>query len=193
MATYLSTPPPAGATLEDLDNEGLTDFFKVWTVISGRFEGEQADETIKFFKDRKRTLWTYRCSQNMTTVPILPYYRFYPIQSYRKGLDGIAMWCSYSAKGDDGFDHRDGYDDGINWRGLDKKPVPTKRFHALREGLEDVAYLHELKRVMELAKDKKIDTTDTTSSSHKTSTNTSPRRRRNWLTPGGESAQPSIA
>ena len=160
MATYLSTPPPAGATLEDLDNEGLTDFFKVWTVISGRFEGEQADETIKFFKDRKRTLWTYRCSQNMTTVPILPYYRFYPIQSYRKGLDGIAMWCSYSAKGDDGFDHRDGYDDGINWRGLDKKPVPTKRFHALREGLEDVAYLHELKRVMELAKDKKIDTTE---------------------------------
>ena len=62
------------------------------------------------------------------------------------GLDGFAYWTVYSPKGDDGWDSRDGYDEGFCWRGLDKKPVPTKIFEAVREGLEDVAYMDLLKR-----------------------------------------------
>lgn len=157
MATYLSTPPPSGATLEDIEQTGLSDFFKVWAVISGRLEGKQGPETREFFRKRGNILWAYRCQTQMQLQSILSYYRFFPWTGYLEGLDGVAFWCSYSAKGDDGFDHRDGYDDGITWRGIDKKPVPTKRFEAVREGLEDVAYMDLLKKRIAAAKNKGID------------------------------------
>ena len=60
-------------------------------------------------------------------------------------LDGFAFWTSYSPKGD-GWDSRDGYDEGLCWRSVDKKPIPTKILEAVREGLEDVAYMDLLKR-----------------------------------------------
>ena len=157
MATYLSTPPPSGATLEEIEQTGLADFFKVWAVISGRLEGKQGPETKEFFRKRGNVLWAYRCQTQMQLQSILSYYRFFPWAGYLGGLDGVAFWCSYSAKGDDGFDHRDGYDDGITWRGIDKKPIPTKRFEAVREGLEDVAYMDILKKSIAAAKKKGID------------------------------------
>ena len=63
-----------------------------------------------------------------------------------RGLDGVAMWCAGTRGGDDGWDSRDGYDDGILWSGNGKEMIPTKRFEAWREGLEDVAYMDLLKR-----------------------------------------------
>ena len=82
----------------------------------------------------------------MTRQPILRYYRFYPWDAYMNGLDGFAFWTSGGCSGDDGWDSRDGYDDGATWRGLDKKRVPTKMLEAVREGLEDVAYMAMLEK-----------------------------------------------
>ena len=67
------------------------------------------------------------------------------------GLDGVGMFINISPKGDDGFDHGDGYDEGITLRGLDKIPNTTKRFEAFREGLEDVAYMDILKKELAAA------------------------------------------
>jgi hypothetical protein len=153
MATYLSTPPPSGASLDDLTAAGLPEYFKVWSVISGRLlNPKTGPEAIEYFKSRGCTLWAYRCNTNMQTLPVLSYYRLFPWLGYQNNLDGIAFWSSFSAKGDDGFDHRDGDDDGITWRGLDKTPVTTKRLEAVREGLEDVAYIHLLKQAIAAAR-----------------------------------------
>ena len=62
-------------------------------------------------------------------------------------LEGFGFWIIYSPKGD-GWDSRDGFDDGIAWRGLDRKPIPTKRLEAVREGLEDVAYMDALEKAL---------------------------------------------
>ena len=91
-------------------------------------------------------MWTYNCLQFMVRLPILSYYRFYPWDAYMRDLEGFAFWTVYSPGGDDGWDSRDGYDEGLCWRGLDKKPVPTKMFEAVREGLEDVAYMDRLEK-----------------------------------------------
>ena len=37
QAVYLSTPPPTGATMEDIEEAKLPEFFKMWTVIDGVF------------------------------------------------------------------------------------------------------------------------------------------------------------
>ena len=58
----------------------------------------------------------------------------------------MALYTMFTPEGEDGWESRDGYDEGLCWRGNDKKPVPTKRLEALREGLEDVAYMNRLEK-----------------------------------------------
>ena len=74
-----------------------------------------------------------------------------------RGLDGVGIWCSGTRQGDDGFDSRDGYDDGITWYGNDKQQIPTKRLQAFREGLEDIAYMDALSKAIAKAKESKRD------------------------------------
>ena len=82
----------------------------------------------------------------MQTQDVLNYYRFYLWRAYMRGLDGAAMWTSGGRYGDDGWDSRDEYDDGILWAGNGKEMIPTKRFESFREGLEDVAYMSLLEK-----------------------------------------------
>ena len=147
LATYLSTPPPTGATMDDIEEAKLPEFFKTWAVIHGRCrDPKEGPDTIGRLRSKGCKVWSYRCNQFMQGHSILGYYRFYPWDAYMLGLDGFAYWTVYSPKGDDGWDSRDGYDEGFCWRGLDKKPIPTKILEAVREGLEDVAYMDLLKR-----------------------------------------------
>ena len=147
QAVYFSTPPPTGATMDDIEAAKLPEFFKMWTVIDGVFKDQkQGDEITRRLRSKGCKVWTYMCARYMQTKNVLNYYRFYLWRSYMRGLDGVAMWCSGTRNGDDGWDSRDGYDDGILWSGNGKEMIPTKRFEAWREGLEDVAYMDLLKR-----------------------------------------------
>ena len=149
IATYLSTPPPTGATMDDIEAAKLPEFYKNWAVINGRCrDPKEGPDTIGRLKAKGCKVWTYNCLQFMVRLSILGYYRFYPWDTYMRGLEGFAFWTAYSPNGDDGWDSRDGYDEGLCWRGLDKKPVPTKMFEAVREGLEDVAYMAALEKAI---------------------------------------------
>ncbi len=151
QAVYLSSPPPSGATLEDIEEAKLTDTHKNWTLISGLLtrSEEQTRELINYFKERDCTIWAYECATTMHTQSVLSYYRFFPWFGYIKGLDGVAIWDTLHVNGEDGLDHRDGYDDGATLLDSNRQPIPTKRFEAISEGLEDVAYMFELKKQLE--------------------------------------------
>lgn len=145
-ATYLSTPPPTGATLDDIRENKLDDFFKLWWLIHGRCQDKvEGPKMINYLRAKGNEVWTYRCARFMHNKEILPYYRFYPWSARLLGLDGFAYWTIGGPKGD-GWDSRDGYDEGITWQGLDKKTVPTHGLEAVREGLEDVAYMDRLEK-----------------------------------------------
>jgi hypothetical protein len=151
MATYYSAPPPAGATLEQLKEPAK--YVKVWNLISNFLWGpnEKKNQMLDFFRKNNRTIWSYRCSRQIQDQSLLKYIRFYPWLGYMAGLDGISYWVSMSSSNDP-FDHKDGYDEGFLFRGQGGKPVSTKRFEALREGLEDVAYMDILKNILEKMK-----------------------------------------
>ena len=147
QAVYLSTPPPTGATMDDIEAAKLPEFYKMWTVIHGRCrDPEKGPDTIRRLRQKGCQVWSYKCGQYMQGHATLKYYRFYPWDAYMMGLDGFAFWTVYGPRGDDGWDSRDGYDEGLCWRGLDKKPIPTKKLEAVREGLEDVAYMNRLEK-----------------------------------------------
>jgi hypothetical protein len=155
QAVYLSTPPPSGATMDDIEEAKLPEFYKMWTVIDGVFrDKERGEDVTRRLRAKGCKVWSYMCARYMQTKDVLDYYRFYIWRCYMRGLDGAAMWTYGSRSGDDGFDSRDGYDDGILWCGQNKQMVPTKRFEAWREGLEDVAYMDLLQKAIAAAKAK---------------------------------------
>ena len=147
QCVYLSTPPPTGATMDDIEEAKLPEFFRMWTVIDGVFRDKaRGADVARRLRSKGCKVWTYTCARYMQTQDVLNYYRFYLWRTYMRGLDGAAVWTSGSRSGDDGWDSRDGYDDGVLWCGADKKMVPTKRFESFREGLEDVAYMSLLEK-----------------------------------------------
>jgi len=149
QCVYLSTPPPTGATMEDIEAAHLPEFYKMFVVIDGVFrDPKRGPDVTRRLRAKGCKVWTYMCSRYMQTLDVLSYYRFYLWRSYMRGLDGAAIWCSGTRSGDDGWDSRDGYDDGILWYGPGKLATPTKRFEAFREGLEDVAYMDLLAKAI---------------------------------------------
>ena len=128
--------------MEDIEEAKLPEFFKMWTVIDGVFrDPKRGPDVTRRLHAKGCKVWTYTCARYMQTRGVLDYYRFFLWRAYMRGLDGAAMWTSGSRQGDDGWDSRDGYDDGILWCGYDKRMTSTKRFEAFREGLEDIAYM----------------------------------------------------
>ncbi|MBQ6470934.1 MAG: hypothetical protein IJJ33_03040, partial [Victivallales bacterium] len=161
QCVYLSTPPPIGATIDDIEEGKLPEFYKMFTVIRNLLKDpKRGPEVIRRLKAKGCQVWSYECARYMQTQDILNYYRLYPWECRLMGLDGLAIWISLTPRGDDGFDSRDGYDDGALWRGLDKTPVTTKRFEAFREGLEDVAYMARLELELTRFKEKGLDSTE---------------------------------
>ena len=163
MATYLSTPPPAGATLDDIREAKLPEFFKMWCPISGLFSKEERGREVRdFFRQYGCKIWPYRCSTSMITCSLLEYYRAFPWLVWHYGLDGCAFWTCYSPgkANKDCFDFRDGgAPDGITKMDAKRRPIPTKQLEAVCEGLEDVAYasilLKTLEQHPELAKEER--------------------------------------
>ena len=149
QAVLLSTPPPTGATLEQIEEAKLPEFYKMWTVIHGLLKDPvRGPETRRVLKSKGAKVWSYQCRRYMQRRDVLEYFRFYPWECRLMELDGMAYYTIFTPEGDDGWDSRDGIDEGLCWRGNDKKPVPTKRLEAVREGLEDVAYMDALEKAL---------------------------------------------
>ena len=148
QAVLLSTPPPTGPTLEQIEKAKLPEFYKMWTVIHGLLKDPvRGPETRRVLKSKGAQVWSYQCRRYIQRRDVLEYFRFYPWECRLMGLDGMAYYTILTPEGDDGWDARDGLDEGMCLRGVDKKPVPTKRLEAVREGLEDVAYMDLLEKI----------------------------------------------
>lgn len=155
MATLTSVLPPDGPSFEQLEEPAR--YVKLWIHSLTRLWPDsepRSRENLEWFRQRDRILWTYTCRQQMQNYEPNDYYRLSPWRAWLGGVDGVAMWTAMASRGD-GWDHGDGFDEGILFRGLDRGPVPTKRLEAFREGLEDVAYMAILKETIAKAKEQK--------------------------------------
>ena len=85
----------------------------------------------------------------MPTLAIMEYYRLYPWKCYMRNLTGLAIWISGMGGEGDPLDFDEKYNDGVTFRGPERKPIKTKQLEAIREGLEDVAYMDILKKQLE--------------------------------------------
>ena len=150
QAVYYSAPPPAGATLADLEKAKLPEFYKMWTVIEALLRDPvRGKKVISFLQSKGCEVWSYQCARYMPTLAIMEYYRLYPWKCYMRNLTGLAIWISGMGGEGDPLDFDEKYNDGVTFRGPERKPIKTKQLEAIREGLEDVAYMDILKKQLE--------------------------------------------
>jgi len=113
-------------------------------------------ETIKSFG---KELWAYECLRPMKAMEPYSYYRLLPWRVFKRGQTGAGFWIYYY-----GLDFEPGavpWNDTLRPHGfsgvvygakaspvpeLGENIVPSRRWEAWREGVEDYQYLYELQR-----------------------------------------------
>lgn len=155
QATLISTPPPAGATLDEISDAGLTEFYRQWVVFRQRLDDpKEGPATVRRLREKGSEVWSYECDRNMAFKDDLKYYRLYAWDCFMRGFDGMAYWTIYCPAGytpaqEDSFSSEGGLNEGVTWRGVDRRMIPTKQLENVREGLEDVAYMDRLAKELE--------------------------------------------
>ncbi len=106
-------------------------------------------------EDYRRTgkeIWIYQCPTDVVWQSPLEVYRKYPWWGWKLRVDGLAYWNYDSQKTDawNNFDHG-GYQDCMMIYPTPTGPIPSRRWEAWREGMQDHLYLHVLKTRLDRA------------------------------------------
>ncbi|MFC1781081.1 glycoside hydrolase domain-containing protein [Planctomycetota bacterium] len=115
-------------------------------------------ETIKGYG---KEIWTYECLRPMKAKEPYSYYRLLPWRAFKRGQTGAGFWTYYY-----GLNFQPGtvpWDDTLNPQGhsavvygadaspvagLSENIIPSRRWQAWREGVEDYQYLYEFQQAI---------------------------------------------
>jgi hypothetical protein len=137
--------------------KGLID---IWCLQDSHCERHpQWLEQIKGFG---KQVWTYECLRPMKAKDPYSYFRLMPWRAFKRGQTGAGFWIYYY-----GLNFKTGavpWDDTLRPQGfsgvvygsrgspvpgLDENIVPSRRWEAWREGVEDYQYIFELQKAIE--------------------------------------------
>ena len=122
---------------------------------------ERNPQWLEQIKDFGKQVWTYECLRPMKAQDPYSYYRLMPWRAFKRGQTGAGFWIYYY-----GLDFEAGavpWDDtlrpegfsgvvygrgGSSVPGLAENIVPSRRWEAWREGVEDYQYLYELQQAI---------------------------------------------
>ena len=157
MTTY-ARQPPDGATLEQI--EPMLKHIDIWVNHIGKWwpPSEEAEKLLDFQRKHGVTIAGYRCAKPMRPQPYVAYYRRFPWQAWRMRVQMILLWAYVAGLTGD----NDPWDvhnfegrwspNGLVYPSTGGRINPSKRYEALREGLEDYCYLWLLQKRIEAAK-----------------------------------------
>ncbi|MBR1966545.1 MAG: DUF4091 domain-containing protein [Lentisphaeria bacterium] len=129
------------STLDDFKR--LQDSVDYWIPLEYHVTNDKnSAEILKVIKKNNKKFAPYMCSVGGVVENYHSYFRYRGIKEFIAGADGIMLWAANSYRGND-YDSRE--DKSMRAMFLfhhgETGPVPTVRFEALREGLEDMYYL----------------------------------------------------
>lgn len=110
---------------------------------------------LKMIKGFRKEVWTYRCSGPGKANHPYSYYRLMSWWAFKHGMTGVGFWTYV----DDGYRHSwDGAGYAVVYDRLNspvdtsgENVIPSRRWEAWREGIEDYQYLYELQKAIDLA------------------------------------------
>jgi hypothetical protein len=145
---------------QDLDDAKLMNpYVDIWIPhLDSLLKSSEKVQLVAYYKATGKPIWCYTCRVNMTSQPVLDYYRLKPWLAYQLGLDGVCFWAYNSWRGDSWSDFdvvgEEGYsDNGVVYAG-DQGPITSRRWEAYREGLQDYQYLYLLQQLIKQVDEK---------------------------------------
>jgi len=133
--------PTGGANAENL--ACLGPYVDIWCPFLTLVKRDP--ELVRFLKETGRRVWCYEAEGNVKRLHPLGYYRAQPWIAFSYGLEGVGFWT---------YRYRDLWDRwamyGMVYEG--DGPVPSKRWEAYRDGVEDYNYLSLLREAIEDAR-----------------------------------------
>lgn len=141
------TDPVARITMEEL--ERMAPYVDIWCPNRNGFLLEQNADKLAFLKAQGKTTWTYECEDNVKHQSPLGYYRAQAWLVWHHGLTGIGFWSYCTSQNDPWFAPADSHEYLIIYPG--QGVVRSKRWYAVRDGIEDYAMLARLRDAAEEA------------------------------------------
>ena len=135
--------PVSDITMEQLRE--MEPYIDIWTPMQTNIFPK---EKLDFIHSTKTIWWNYDPSDNAKHLSPLGYYRGQAWMSWHYGHTGIGFW-TYSQGKNYWFQPTSGFDYAMVYEG--KGVVTSKRWEAVRDGIEDYSLLYELKRATDNA------------------------------------------
>ena len=147
------TDPVARITEEELRE--MTPYVDIWCPNRVGFLLDVGAEKLKIMQDSGATMWNYECLGNAKHQSPLGYYRGQAWLAWHHNLTGIGFWSYCTSGADPWYRPQDTLDYLMTYQG--DGVVASKRWEAVRDGVEDYAMLYALRSAVEAAKKAKRD------------------------------------
>ncbi|MFA6241700.1 MAG: DUF4091 domain-containing protein, partial [Candidatus Hydrogenedentales bacterium] len=140
------TDPVGGITPDEL--RSMVPYVDIWCPNRGGLLLEKANaEKLEIIKASGKAVWTYECDDNAKHMSPLGYYRGQSWLAWQHGLTGIGFWSYCTSVDDPWFVPNARYDYLLVYPG--NGVVASKRWEAVRDGIEDYGILSVLRQTVE--------------------------------------------
>ena len=141
----LYTDPVARITADEL--RSMLPYVDIWCPNRGGLILQKINaEKLDIIKNSGKTVWTYECEANVKHQSPLGYYRGQAWLAWHHGITGIGFW-TYCTSPDNPWFLPPQHDYMLVYPGTGV--VSSKRWEAVRDGVEDYSMLVLLKQVVE--------------------------------------------
>ena len=143
------TDPAPGVELEELHlTEPFTD---IWCPSTGFAFNDELAEKFTFMKNSGKAFWCYACSGFAKHLSPLGYYRGQSWFAWSHGMTGIGFWTYCTSRDDPWFSAPSNAEHQMIYHG--KGVVTSKRWEAVRDGVEDYSMFFVLREAARAAKE----------------------------------------
>jgi len=119
----------------------------IWCPNRNGYLLHEGGDKLEFIKSTGSTVWTYECEGDAKHQSPLGYYRAQSWLVWRHGLSGIGFWSYCTSRHDPWHVPRGGQDYLLIYQG--DGVVTSKRWEAVRDGIEDYKLLMQLQHAIE--------------------------------------------
>jgi len=139
------TDPVKRIKMEEL--EAMAPYVDIWCPNGGSFLKDENADKLAYMKSLGKPMWTYECAGNAKHQSPLGYYRGLSWLAWHHELTGVGYWSYCTSPFDPWFrpNKKGEYLLVYPGRGV----VPSKRWKAIRDGLEDYSMLCVLRDATE--------------------------------------------
>jgi len=147
---HIYTDPVGGASMDDLKK--MTPYVDIWCPNRNGYLLKEGGDKLAYIKSTGKTVWTYECIGNAKHLSPLGYYRAQAWLIWHHGLSGMGFWSYCTSSADPWYVPEGTLDYLLIYQG--DGVVSSKRWEAIRDGVEDFGILSRLRSAVDKSKGK---------------------------------------